>query len=173
MLCPSIVDEILSRYPVDHKNSAVMPLLSLIQKQETYLTKDSIQWVADTLGMPLIRVYEVATFYTMYRLNKPGKHIIQVCTTTPCALRGANDLVTICENVLGIKMGETTQDRHFTLEEIECAGACVNAPIMTFDGAYYEDLSPERLTTLLAQWQKSEETKPGSQIGRKNSAPAQ
>lgn len=169
--------KIIAKYPADQQRSAVMPLLHLAQQQhENWLPRAAMDYVGDMLGLAHIRVYEVATFYTMYNLAPVGKYHLQVCTTTPCWLRGSDDVVKACQSKLGIKVGETTADGMFTLAEAECLGACVNAPMMQVDTAststYYEDLTAENTAVLLDQLAKGETPKPGSQTGRQTSAPA-
>jgi len=117
-------------------------------------------------------VQEVASFYTMYNLKPVGRHFVQVCTTTPCWLRGSADIVQACEKHLGIHCGETTADGEFTLVEVECLGACVNAPMMQVGDDYYEDLTPEDAERILQQFKRGETPKPGPQSGRKSSEPA-
>ncbi len=132
----------LAKYPADRKQSAVMPLLTRAQEQNNgWVSVPVMEYVADMLDMPYIRVNEVATFYTMYNLKPVGKHVIEVCTTTPCWLRGSDDVVAACKDELGIGFGETTKDGEFTLLEVECAGACVNAPVIAYKKEYYEDLN--------------------------------
>lgn len=131
----------LAKYPADRKQSAVMPLLTRAQEQNNgWVSVPIMEYVADMLEMPYIRVNEVATFYTMYNLKPVGKHVIEVCTTTPCWLRGSDDVVAACKDELGVGFGETTEDGEFTLLEVECAGACVNAPVIAYKKEYYEDL---------------------------------
>ncbi len=168
--------KIIAKYPDGQQRSAVMPLLALAQSQhENWLPRAAMDYVGDMLGLAHIRVYEVATFYTMYNLAPVGKYYLQICTTTPCWLRGSEDIVKTCQSKLGIGLGETTADGLFTLAEAECLGACVNAPMMQVDTAatstYYEDLNAENTTALLDALARGETPKPGSQIGRQTSAP--
>ncbi len=171
--------EVIARYPAGRQQSAVMPLLAMAQKQcGGWLPKQAMDYVADMLGMPPVRVYEVASFYTMYNLKPVGKHFVQVCTTTPCWLRGSDAIVHACEKKLGVKCGSTTPDGQFTLQEVECLGACVNAPmfqITSADGAdeFYEDLTPEAVEKVLDALARGEKPKPGPQSGRKSSEPAE
>jgi len=165
-------EKIVARYPKGRQASAVMPLLALAQKQhDNWLPKAAMDAVASLLGMPPIRVYEVATFYSMYNLAPVGKHVIQVCTTTPCWLRGAGDVVEACEKKLGIGLGETTPDGQFTLKEVECLGACVNAPMADIDGKFFEDLTPDNVTALISALKNGNAIKPGPQSGRRSSEP--
>jgi NADH-quinone oxidoreductase E subunit len=164
---------IVARYPAGRQQSAVMPLLMLAQRQNrNYLSKAAMDYVAHMLGMPPVRVYEVASFYTMYNLQPVGTHMIEVCTTTPCWLRGSDAIVAACEKKLGIKVGETTADGQFTLREAECLGACVNAPMCQVGEHYYEDLTPESMTRLIDALALGHEPRPGPQSGRRASEPA-
>jgi len=164
--------KIIAKYPEGKQASACMPLLDLAQRQNGgWLSRAAMDTVADILGMPRIRVYEVATFYTMYNKTPVGKHVIQVCTTTPCWLRGSDDVVHTCERKLGIGVGETTDDGQFTLREVECSGACVNAPVVQIGDDYYEDVSPELMEAIIDALKRGEIPKPGSQIGRQSSEP--
>ncbi len=149
-----------------------MPLLDLAQRQNGgWLPDGAVETVAEMLDMAPIRVLEVATFYSMYKLKPVGKHQINVCTTTPCWLRGSDEIVGACKSALGIEVGETTEDGQFTLAEVECAGACVNAPVVEIDDVYYEDLDAKSMTRIIEALRKGETPKPGSQIGRQTSAP--
>jgi NADH-quinone oxidoreductase subunit E len=127
--------------------------------------------VADRLEMPYIRVYEVATFYTMFRLQPVGKFHVQLCGTTPCQLRGAEDLKEVCKREIGKQMF-VTDDQRLSWEEVECLGACVNAPMVQINDDYYEDLTPDSLSAILGRLRNGAEAKPGPQIDRVNSAPA-
>jgi NADH-quinone oxidoreductase E subunit len=169
----SRAQEIIARYPTGRQQSAVMPLLMLAQKQsENWLPKSAMDTVAQMLDMPPIRVYEVASFYTMYNLEPVGRHMIEVCTTTPCWLRGSDQIVAACEKRLGVKIGETTKDGQFTLREAECLGACVNAPMCQIGEIFYEDLTPQSVVQLIDAISQGQEPKPGPQSGRKSSEPA-
>jgi NADH-quinone oxidoreductase subunit E len=164
---------VIARYPAGRQQSAVMPLLALAQRQNAgWLSRAAMDYIADMLDMPPVKVYEVATFYTMYNLQPVGKHVVQICTTTPCWLRGSDAIVAACENKLGIRLGETTADKKFTLREVECLGACVNAPMCQIGDEFYEDLTPERMEKLLMEFGRGETPKPGPQSGRKSSEPA-
>lgn len=162
---------IVAKYPAGRQRSAVMPLLDLAQRQHGWLPQAAVQHVAELLAMPYIRAWEVATFYTMFNLAPVGKHLVQVCTTTPCWLRGSADIVAACERTLGIKLGGTTADGLFTLREVECLGACVNAPMMQINDDTYEDLDPAAATRILDALRRGEQPKPGPQSGRQASAP--
>lgn len=160
----------LKKYPPARKASAVIPVLWLIQKQEGWVSEPAIQAVARLLEMPTIRVLEVATFYTMFNLEPVGKHFIQLCGTTPCMLRGAEDLKDVCKRRIGPK-GKVTADGKFSWIEVECLGACVNAPMIQINDDYYEDLSLEILESLLDRLTRGETVPPGPQINRQTSAP--
>ncbi|KAB8079082.1 thioredoxin-like [2Fe-2S] ferredoxin-domain-containing protein [Aspergillus leporis] len=146
-----LIDEILKRYPPQYKKGAVMPLLDLGQRQHGYTSISVMNEVARLLEMPPMRVYEVATFYTMYNREPVGKYFVQLCTTTPCQLGGCGStkIVEAITEHLGITPGHTTEDGLFTFVEVECLGACVNAPMVQINDDYYEDLTPESIKTLL------------------------
>ena len=169
--------KIIAKYPAGRCQSAVMPLLTLAQIQnDNWLPKAAMDMVAEMLGMPPVRVYEVATFYTMYNLEPVGQHFLQVCTTTPCWLKGSDAIVQACERTLGIGLGQTTADGKFTLREVECLGACVNAPMMqvsSFGGrdVYYEDLTPENTELLLTSLARGEMPEEGPLSKRVSSEP--
>lgn len=161
----------LGKYPADKKRSAVIPLLWLAQKDNGgWLSEPAMRTVADRLEMPYIRVYEVATFYTMFRLKPVGKNHVQLCGTTPCMLRGANDLKKVCEKRIGKKMA-VTDDGRLSWEEVECLGACVNAPMVQINDYYYEDLTPETLDEILSKLAGGVAVEPGNFVDRLNSAP--
>lgn len=164
---------IIAKYPPGRQQSAVMPLLDLAQRQMgNWLPRAAMDYVADLLAMPRIKAYEVATFYSMYNLKPVGKHFIQVCTTTPCWLMGSEAIVETCKKRLGVGLGETTPDDKFTLIEVECLGACVNAPMAQINDDYYEDLTPENTLALLDALAEGRPVKPGSQTGRRGSQAA-
>lgn len=165
--------QLIARYPQGFQQSAVMPLLALAQAQcGGWLPKAAMEYVAKLLHMPPVRVEEVATFYTMYRLEPVGKHVVEICTTTPCWLRGSDAIVAACERHLGISVGGTTSDGQFTLMEAECLGACVNAPMCQIGEHFYEDLTPQNVTAVLDALARGQQPKPGPQSGRKSSEPA-
>lgn len=165
-------DKIVAKYPPGRQRSAVIPLLDLAQRQhDNWLPKAAMDHVAEILDMAPIRVYEVATFYTMFNLRPIGRHFIQLCRTTPCWLRGSDAIRRVCEETLGIGLGETTPDGKFSMVEVECLGACVNAPMLQINDDYYEDLTPESARALLEALRRGESPKPGSQSGRQFSAP--
>ncbi|MGV8947793.1 MAG: NADH-quinone oxidoreductase subunit NuoE [Candidatus Paracaedibacter sp.] len=144
------IQVILQKYPLGRQASAVLPLLDLAQRQcGGWLPQGAIETIAAILEMPAIRVYEVASFYTMFNLKPVGKHHIQLCRTTPCWLRGSEGIQSVCESHLGIKSGEVTPDGKFSLIEVECLGACVNAPIVQINDDYYEDLTPDSMKSIL------------------------
>jgi NADH-quinone oxidoreductase E subunit len=158
---------VLARYPEGWQASAVMPFLDLAQRQnDGWLSQAAMDYVADRLSMPPIRVYEVATFYTMYNLKPIGKHHVEVCTNLPCWLRGSDEIVGACKKFLGVEVGETTEDGMFTLSQAECLGACVNAPMMQIGDDYYEDLDAESTLAVLSELKAGKTPKTGSQSGR-------
>ena len=161
----------LGKYPEDKKRSAVIPLLWLAQKDNAgWLSEPAMREVADRLEMPYIRVYEVATFYTMFRLKPVGKFHVQLCGTTPCMLRGANDLKDVCTTKIG-KPGYVTDDGKLSWEEVECLGACANAPMVQINDDYYEDLTTANFAQLLDKLANGAAVTPGPQIERLNSEP--
>jgi NADH-quinone oxidoreductase E subunit len=164
-------EHLIAKYPAGRQASAVLPLLALAQRQLGWLPRQAMDYVAGMLDMAPIRVYEVATFYTMYRLQPGGKHVLEVCTTTPCWLRGSDAVVSACKSRLGIDFGETTADGKFTLLEVECLGACVNAPMLQIGDHYYEDLDATNVVALIDALAEGKTPKTGSQIGRQTSAP--
>ena len=166
------VKEIISFYPEGRQQSAVIPLLDLAQNEsEGWLPMAAIEHVADLLGMAQIRVLEVATFYSMYNLSPVGKYFIQLCRTTPCWLRGSESLKETAEDITGCKLGETSSDGLFTLIEVECLGACCNAPMVQINNDYYEDLTQESFREVLELLKRGEKPSPGSVVGRKGSEP--
>ena len=166
---------IIARYPAGRQRSAVMPLLDLAQRQvgedtktQGWLPVPVIEYVAAYLDMPYMRAYEVATFYTMYNLAPVGRYHVQVCGTTPCMLRGSDDVIAACKNK-GMAKGKTTPDGLFTLTEVECMGNCSNAPMVQINDDNYEDLDYDIMTRILEDLAAGKEIKVGSQIGRKTS----
>jgi NADH-quinone oxidoreductase E subunit len=134
----------IQKYPEGKEKSAILYLLDLAQRQnDRWLSKEAIEYVADFLKLPYIRVYEVVTFYTMFNTKPVGKYHLQVCGTTPCWLRGSAELIKSCENHLKIKIGETTEDKMFTLSEVECLGACTNAPVVQVNDDFVENLDED------------------------------
>ncbi|MCM8557035.1 complex I 24 kDa subunit family protein [Sphingomicrobium sediminis] len=171
-------DKILAKYPAGRQASACLPFLDLAQRQVGRMTDTQgwlpipvIEFVATALDMPVVRVMEVASFYTMYNLVPVGKYHVQVCGTTPCMLRGSDDVMKACK-AKGMKKGHTTEDGLFTLTEVECMGTCANAPMMQVNDDNYEDLTEESTTKILDALAKGEKPKVGSQVGRTSSEPA-
>ncbi|HKR17338.1 NAD(P)H-dependent oxidoreductase subunit E [Rhizorhapis sp.] len=171
------VKEIIARYPAGRQQSAVMPLLDLAQRQvgaetqtQGWLPIPVMEYIGAQLGMAYIRVLEVATFYTMYNLAPVGRYHVQVCGTTPCMLRGSDDVFAACKNK-GLVKGKTTPDGLFTLTEVECLGACANAPMVQINDDNFEDLTYESMTAVLDALAKGETPKPGPQIDRQVSCP--
>jgi NADH-quinone oxidoreductase E subunit len=162
---------LIARYPEGRQQSAVMGLLDLAQRQEGWVTQPAIEAIAEMLSMAPIRVLEVASFYTMYNLHPVGRHHVQVCTNICCQLRGSDGVADTVRKALGIGFGETTADGLFTLTEVECLGACVNAPAMQIGDDYYEDLTPETTLAVLDALKRGDTPQPGSQAGRQGSAP--
>jgi|TARA_B100001079_G_scaffold14288_1_gene11605 NADH-quinone oxidoreductase subunit E len=164
--------KIIKNYPEGKQQSAVMPLLYLTQKQNNnWIPLVAMKYVAKFLNMPYIKVYEVATFYTMYNLSPVGKYFFQVCTTTPCMIRGAYDIVKACKEKISDKENILSKDKTCSWTEVECLGACINAPMIQINDDYYEDLDKEKTEKIINQIQKGEKPKPGSYRGRKNSEP--
>jgi NADH-quinone oxidoreductase subunit E len=160
----------IKKYPEGRQQSAVIPLLWLAQKQEGWVSEPAIRAVAELLGMARIRVLEVATFYTMFHLEPVGRTVVQVCGTTPCQLRGAEELMAVCRKKIGPK-DHMSADGKFTWQEVECMGACANAPMAAINDDYYEDLTPEALEQLIDAFGRGESPAPGSAIGRQGAAP--
>jgi NADH-quinone oxidoreductase E subunit len=167
----------LAKYPAGREQSAVMPLLMIAQRQhDNWLPVAAIEVVAKMVNMPYIRAYEVASFYTMYNLAPVGRYHIQCCTTTPCWLRGSDEVLKACKDTLGIEPGQTSEDGRFTLTEVECLGACVNAPMLqvtsSIDDDYFEDLNYDTTREILQKLKHGEKPRPGPQTGRISSEPA-
>lgn len=162
----------IAKYPAGKQRSAVLPLLDLAQRQSGgWLPREAMDYVGEMLDVPAIKIYEVATFYSMFNLKPVGKNLIQVCRTTPCWLRGADKLTNACKDKLGIGLKETTSDGNFTLVEVECLGACVNAPMVQINDDYFEDLTTESMVQLIDDLASGKKVKVGSQTGRQCSAP--
>ncbi|WP_135466592.1 complex I 24 kDa subunit family protein [Crenalkalicoccus roseus] len=173
------IEKIIRRYPPGKQASAVIPLLYIAQRQmkrqtgSAWVPRVAMDVVAARLGMAPIRVYEVATFYFMFNTRPIGKHHLQVCGTTPCWLRGSDEVLRACKDAGGLKgYGDTSADGLFTLTEVECLGGCVNAPVLQVDDDYYEDLDYESTVRLIEALKRGERPRPGSVIGRQASAPA-
>ena len=166
------INNILLKYPEGRKASALLPLLDLAQRQhDNWLPKAAMSEVAKILSLPMIKVLEVATFHTMYNLYPVGKNLLQICTTTPCWLRGSEDIVSICKDKLGINFGATTKDNRFTLLEVECLGACSNAPMAQINDDFYEDLTKESMKKIIEDLKNGKQPKIGPQSDRKGSEP--
>lgn len=161
----------IKKYPESRRQSAVIPILWLVQKQEGWVSEPAIRAIGELLGMAYIRVLEVATFYTMFQLEPVGKTaLIQVCGTTPCMLRGANELMRVCKEKIGDK-DVLSADGRFTWQEVECLGACSNAPMAQINDYYYEDLTPETMAQIIDDFAAGQSPKPGSRVGRHTSEP--
>ena len=166
------VEQILKKYPEKNKKSAVMPLLYLAQRQnDNWIPLAAMKFIAKHLSMPYISVYEVATFYSMYNLEPVGKHFIQVCTTTPCLLRGADKIVKLCKENISPNEHEISKKGNCSWTEVECLGACVSAPMIQVNDDYYEDLDEKSTKEILISLINDKPLKPGSYRGRKNTAP--
>jgi NADH-quinone oxidoreductase E subunit len=166
------VDQILKRYPEKNKKSAVMPLLYLAQRQnDNWIPLAAMKYIANYLDMPYISVYEVATFYTMYNLAPVGKYFIQVCTTTPCLIRGADKIVKLCKENISANENQISKKGSCSWMEVECLGSCVSAPMIQVNDDYYEDLDEKSTKEILISLLNDKPLKPGSYRGRENSAP--
>tara|TARA_B100001123_G_C15149553_1_gene962955 strand:+ start:23 stop:625 length:603 start_codon:yes stop_codon:yes gene_type:complete len=167
-----IANNILKKYPAKNKKSAVMPLLYLAQKQnENWIPLAALKYIGNFLSMPYINVYEVATFYTMYNLAPVGKYFVQVCTTSPCLLRGAGEIVKTCQKKISKNPNEISENGMCSWIEVECLGACVNAPMIQVNNDYYEDLDSISAEKVLDSLLENKPLKPGSSRNRKSSAP--
>tara|TARA_B110000008_G_C16653621_1_gene437756 strand:+ start:80 stop:670 length:591 start_codon:yes stop_codon:yes gene_type:complete len=166
----TIAKKIIEKYPNGRQHSAVIPILDLAQRQNNgWLNKKALEKVAETLSMSFIRVLEVATFYSMFNLEPVGKNFVQICRTTPCWLRGSDKLTNVAKNFLGCNLGETSKDNNFTIVEVECLGACANAPMVQINDDYYEDLDENNFKDLLNNLKNNKVVNKGSQIGRQTS----
>ena len=165
-------DKIVSKYPKGKQQSAVMALLYIAQKQnDNWIPLAAMKYIAKLLDMPYIKVYEVATFYSMYNLSPVGKYFVQVCTTTPCMIRGANKLVEACKEKISENENVLSNDSSCSWMEVECLGACVNAPMLQINDDYYEDLDKEKTIEIFEKILKGDTPKPGSYRGRLNTEP--
>ncbi|MDH5722413.1 MAG: NADH-quinone oxidoreductase subunit NuoE [Alphaproteobacteria bacterium] len=176
-----LADKAIALYPKGKQQSAVMPLLDLAQRQVAeegakatpvyggWIPRAAMDHIAEVLDMHKVKVYEVASFYSMYNTAPVGQYLVQFCTTTPCWLCGSSDIVNACKNHLGIDLGETTKDGKFTLMEVECLGACVNAPMIQINDDYYEDLTAASVVEVLEVLAQGLKPQIGSQTGRKSS----
>ena len=164
--------EIMKKYPKENQASALMPLLYLVQKQnENWIPLVAMKYLAKMLVIPYIQVYEVATFYSMYNLSPVGKYFIQVCTTTPCMISGADKLVEVCKNKISQNQNELSTDKICSWMEVECLGACVNAPMMQINQDYFEDLDENNTEEIIKTLLEDKMPKPGSVKNRKSTAP--
>ncbi len=167
-----VAKKIIKNYPEGKQQSAVMALLFLVQRQNNnWIPLIAIKYIANFLEMPYIKVYEVVTFYSMYNLSPVGDYFIQVCTTTPCMIRGAYKLVEACKEKISKNENELSKDKKCSWIEVECLGACTNAPMIQINNDYFEDLDKEKTIKILDQILNGEKPKPGSYRGRKNSEP--
>ena len=165
-------NKIVSNYPDGKQQSAVMALLYIAQRQnDNWIPLQAMKYIAKFLDMPYIKVYEVATFYSMYNLSPVGKYFFQVCTTTPCMLRGAYNLVDVCKNKISQNENEISKDGKISWMEVECLGACVNAPMIQINDDYFEDLDEKKLEKIIENIKNGQEIKSGSYKGRKSSEP--
>ena len=164
--------EILKIYPKNYKESSIMPLLSIAQYQnDGWLPKKAIEYVSKFLNVPEIKVLEIATFYSMYNLSPVGKNHIEVCTTSPCMLRGSDEILVKLKKLTGISTGEISKDCVFSLNKVECLGACVNAPVVKINENYYEDLNLQSVQELINKLRNNKKIKIGPQTSRKGSEP--
>ena len=164
--------EILKIYPKNYKESSIMPLLSIAQYQNNgWLPKKAIEYVSKFLNVSEIKVLEIATFYSMYNLSPVGKNHIEVCTTSPCMLRGSDDILVKLKKLTGISTGEISKDCFFSLNKVECLGACVNAPVVKINENYYEDLNLQSVEELINKLRNNKKIKIGPQTSRKGSEP--
>ena len=164
--------KVISNYPNGKQQSAVMALLYIAQRQNNnWIPLSAMKYIAKFLDMPYIKVYEVATFYTMYNLAPVGDYFFQVCTTTPCMLRGAYKLIDVCKKKISEKENEIPKDGKISWIEVECLGACVNAPMMQINDDYFEDLDEKKLEKIIENIKQNKKIEPGSYKGRKSSAP--
>ena len=167
-----IAKKAVSNYPEGKQQSAVMALLYIAQRQNNnWIPLSAMKYIAKFLDMPYIKVYEVATFYTMYNLAPVGEYFFQVCTTTPCMLRGAYKLVDVCKNKISENESDISKDGKMSWMEVECLGACVNAPMMQINDHYYEDLDEKQLEKIIENIEQNKKIDPGSYKGRKSSEP--
>ena len=165
-------NKIISKYPEGKQQSAVMALLYIAQRQNAnWIPLAAMKYIAKFLDMPYIKVYEVATFYSMYNLSPVGEYFVQVCTTTPCMIRGANQLVEACREKISKNENELSKNKSCSWMEVECLGACVNAPMMQINDDYFEDLDKEKTLKILDKILNGETPKPGSYRGRINNEP--
>tara|TARA_B100000700_G_scaffold272658_1_gene316423 strand:- start:254 stop:862 length:609 start_codon:yes stop_codon:yes gene_type:complete len=168
----NLASKIILKYPTEKQQSAVMSLLYIAQRQnKNWIPLAAMKYIAKLLKMPYIKVYEVATFYTMYNLSPVGEYFIQVCTTTPCMIRGANEIVKLCMSKISKNQNQLSKNDECSWTEVECLGACVNAPIAQINDDYFEDLNKEKAEIIIDQILNGNKPKPGSYKGRVNSEP--
>ena len=166
------VEKVISNYPEGKQQSAVMALLYIAQRQNNnWIPLAAMKYIAKFLNMPYIQVYEVATFYSMYNLSPVGNYLVQVCTTTPCMIRGAYELVEACKQKISANQNEVSSETKCSWTEVECLGACVNTPMMQINNDYFEDLDKEKALKIFDQILNNEKIKPGSYRGRNSSEP--
>ena len=162
----------IKKYPKNRKASAVLALLYLVQKQnDNWIPLSAIKYVGGLLEIPYIKLYEVATFYSMFNLSPVGKYFVQVCTTTPCMIRGAKKIVDICKKHISVNQHELSNNKLCSWTEVECLGACVNAPMMQINEDYFEDLDENKAEEIIQDLLENKLPKPGSAKNRKNTAP--
>jgi len=162
----------VKKYPNDRKASAILALLYLVQKQnDNWIPLAAIKYVAKLLGIPYIQVYEVSTFYSMFNLSPVGKYFVQICTTTPCMIRGAKKIVEVCKKHISKNQNELSENKLCSWTEVECLGACVNAPMMQINQDYFEDLDENKTEEIIQMLLNDKSPKPGSYRNRKNTAP--
>jgi len=162
----------VKKYPEGRQASAVKSLLYMAQEQNGgWVSREAIETIAEFLEMPLLQVWEVASFYTMFQLQPVGKNLIQVCRTTPCWLRGSDEVLKACKKHTGADVGEVSKDGLFTTVEVECLGACANAPMIQINNTYYEDLDEKSMTAIIQDIKDGKTLTTGSQINRQGAAP--
>ena len=167
------IDKEIKKYPKERKASAIIALLYLAQEQNNnWIPLEAIKKIAKFLEVSYIQVYEVATFYSMFNLKPVGKYFVQVCTTTPCMIRGADKIASACKKYISNEQNELSKNKLSSWTEVECLGACVNAPMMQINQDYFEDLSEKKAEEIIEKLLKDEFPKPGSAIDRKSNAPA-
>lgn len=166
-------ENLIKHYPKGRQASALLPLFDLAQRQNKgWLSQEAVEYVCQFLQITFMQGYEVATFYSMFNLKPVGKYFVQVCTTTPCQLKGALDVLKACQDFTQVPQNEISSDGLFSVTEVECLGACVNAPIVQINDDFYEDVNPEHIQKILTSLQDHRPLLSGSQIGRQGSAPA-
>ena len=167
-----VAKKAIAIYPEGKQQSAVMALLYIAQRQnKNWIPLSAMKYIAKILNMPYIKVYEVATFYTMYNLAPVGQYFLQVCTTTPCMIRGAYNLVDVCKKKISENESEISKDGKLSWMEVECLGACVNAPMIQINDDYFEDLNEKKLENIIELIKKDQKIEPGSYKGRKSAEP--